>query len=146
MSSYQVKSYMSKDIVTIDAGESAATASKVMKQNSVGHLIVLRDGQPVGMVTEHDLVVEVMAGGKDPSKVQVSDFMSTPLVTVDPDASIEDAVKTMVDHGLRRLAVVRDDILYGVFTARDLAQHFNEYEERVTRDIIRNMSMMSLPY
>ena len=144
--SYRIKSYMRKNIVTVDAEASAAAASKTMKQNSVGHLIVLKNDRPAGIVTERDLVMKVMADERDPSKVKVSEFMSTSLITIDPDASVEDAVKIMVEKGIRRLPVVRDGILYGMFTARDLAQHFNEYEDRVTNDIIRSMSMLSLPY
>ena len=144
--SYRIKDYMRKNIITVDAEASASTASKTMMENIVGYLIVLQNDQPAGIVTERDLVLKVMAKEREPLKVKVSEVMSTPLVTIDPDASVEDAVKTMVEHGIRRLPVVREGIIYGIFTARDLARHFNEYEDRVTKDIIRSMSMISLPF
>ena len=59
------------------------------------------------MITERDLVQKVMAGEMDPSKVKVSEVMSTPLITVDPDATLEDGVNLMAKHGIQGLPVVR---------------------------------------
>ena len=144
--SFQIKNYMRKDIATIDVEYTAAEASKMMMDKVIGYLIVLERGKPTGIVTERDLVLKIMAKQKDPLKVKVSEIMSTPLVTIDPDTTLEDAVSTMVKHGIRRLPVVRQDILYGVFTARDLAKHFNEYENRVRARIWRRMYYVSLPF
>jgi CBS domain-containing protein len=142
--SYLIKDYMRKDIVTIDVGASAAEASKIMTDKNVGYTVVLEKGQPAGIITERDLVRKVMAKGKDPSKVEVGELMSTPLISIDPDATVEEAVKTMAKNGIRKLPVVRSKIMYGIFTTRDLAKNFNKYEDRVTRDIIRNC--YSLPF
>lgn len=133
--SYRIKDYMRRDIAKVDVESSAVDASKLMPEKSVGYLIALKNDQPVDIVTERDL-----------SKTKVSEFMSAPLITIDVDASLEDAVKTMLEHGIRRLPVVRGSIIYGMFTARDLAKHFNEYEDRVTRDIIRGIAFISLPF
>lgn len=143
---YSIANYMRKDFATVYVGDSAFETSKVMMEKSLGYAIVLDEGKPVGIVTERDLVLKVMAQGKNPSSVKASEIMSTPLITIDPDASLEEAVKIMVKNGIRRLAVVRGGIIYGMFTARDLARHFNEYEDRLTRDIIRSMSSISLPF
>jgi CBS domain-containing protein len=144
--SYSVDRYMRKDIATVDAEVSAVGASKIMLEKNVGYLVVLENAQPAGIVTERDLVLKVMAKAKDPSRVRVREVMSKPLVSIDPEATVEEAVRTMAKHGIRRLPVVRNNILYGIFTSRDLAKHFNEYEDRVTQDIIRHMSMFSLPF
>ncbi len=97
---------MRRNIVTVDSEASSATASKTMSKNSVGYLVVLRNDQPVGIVTERDLVSKVRAVDKDPSKVRVSEVMPAPLITVDPDATVENAVEIMVKNGIRQLAVV----------------------------------------
>lgn len=144
--SYRVRDYMRKDFPTVDIEASAAEASKTMAEKGFGCLIVLRKSAPVGIVTERDLVMKVMAKGKDPSETRVSECMSAPLITVDIDASIEETVQTMAKNGIRRLPVVHGSIIYGMFTARDLAKHFNEYEDRVTKDIVKNMSIISLPF
>jgi CBS domain-containing protein len=144
--SYPVKSYMSRDIATVGVNDSAVAASKLMMEKGVDYLIVLEKGQPTGIVTNQNLVLKIMAKERDPSQVKVSEIMSQPLITIDPDATVEEAVETMVQHGIRRLPVVREDIIYGMFTTRDLAKHFNEYERKVSEDIIRSMSMFSLPF
>ncbi len=144
--SYQVKEYMRKDVPTIDSDASALEASKLMMEKTVGHLIVLHNAKPTGIITERDLVSKLLAREKDPSKTKTSQLMSTPLITVDPDASVEEAVRTMVRHKVRRLSVVRDSVIYGMFTARDLAKNFNDYEDRVTKDIIKHMAAFSLPF
>ncbi len=144
--SYLVKEYMRKDVPTIDSDASALQASKLMVEKTAGHLIVLHNAKPAGIITERDLVSKLLAREKDPSKTKTSQLMSTPLITVDPDASVEEAVRTMVRHKVRRLAVVRDGIIYGMFTARDLAKNFNDYEDRVTKDIIKHMATFSLPF
>lgn len=141
---YRIKEYMRQDIVLVSVEASAVEASKQMMEKNIGSLIACEKSKPVGILTERDLVLKVMAKEKDPSKATVREIMSTPLVTIDLDATVEEAVKTMAEHGIRRLPVVRNDIIYGIFTARDLAKHFNQYEDSVARDVIRHC--VSLPF
>jgi CBS domain-containing protein len=139
----RVKDYMERDFFEIDIEASALEASKTMMAKSSDYLLVLEKERPVGIVTDLDLVLKVMATEKDPSKVKVSEIMSTPLIMIDPDATVEEAIEVLIEHGIRRLPVARDDIFYGLFTGRDLGKHFQEYEERVAGDIIKHMSLVS---
>ena len=134
--SLRVKDCMSKDIITVEGNLSAFAASKIMLEKNVDYLIVLEKAQPTGIVTERDLVLKVMAPGKNPSKMKISECMTTPIVTTDPDATIEEAAKTMAEHGIRRLPVVRETIIYGVFTSQDLARNLKKYEDKLAREII----------
>jgi CBS domain-containing protein len=134
-----VKNYMRKDISTISTEASATEASKTMSTDKVGYIIVLDKGRPVGIVTERDLVRKIMAEEKSPKETKISECMSSPLISIDPDKSIEEAVETMKKHGFRRLPVVKNNIIYGIFTARDLVDHFEEFEDKLTRDIVRFM-------
>jgi len=134
--SLRVKDCMSKDIVTVDCAISAFAASKIMLEKNVDYLIVLEKAQPVGIVTERDLVLKIMAKGENPSKTKIGKCMSTPIVIADPDATIEEAVRTMAKHEIRRLPVVRGAIVYGVFTSQDLARNFSRYEDKLIRESI----------
>lgn len=134
-----VKDYMRKNISTISTEASAAEASKTMSTDKVGYIIALEKGRPVGIVTERDLVLKILAKDKNPNEIKISECMSSPLVSIDPDKSIEEAVETMKKHGFRRLPVVKNNIIYGIFTARDLVEHFDEFEDKLTRDIVRFM-------
>jgi CBS domain-containing protein len=132
-----VKNYMRKTFSTISTVASASETSKIMSNDKVGYIIVLENGRPVGIVTERDLILKVMAEDKDPKETKTSECMSAPLVTIDPDKSIDEAVETMKKHGFRRLPVVKGDIIYGVFTARDLVEHFEEFEKTLAMTILR---------
>jgi CBS domain-containing protein len=141
---FPVKDYMMREIATIDSGASALDASKMMKDRNTGYLIVLEKAQPAGILTHGDIVTKVTATDKGPSETKISEIMSTPLITVDPDVPVNEAVKSMVEHDIRRLPVVRDNIIYGMFRARDLIRHFDEYTEKVTKDIIRSVTRWPL--
>ena len=134
--SLRVKDCMSKAIETVDGSLSVFEASKIMLNKDVDYLIVIEKAQPAGIITERDLVLKVMAQGKSPSKMKIQECMSTPIITTDPEASIEEAVRTMAKHGIRRLPVVRDTIIYGVFTSQDLTKNFDKYEGKLAREII----------
>jgi len=140
---YLVKDFMEKEIVTVEAATSVTEASKIMKAKNTGYLIVFEKREPAGIVTDRDLVLKVIANDKDPSKVAVREIMSTPIITIDPDVTVEEAIRTMTEHEIRRLPVGKAGILYGMFTGRDLAKHLNEYEEKVANDIIKHMSLFS---
>jgi CBS domain-containing protein len=138
-----VKDYMRKAVSTIDEEATVSEASKAMLADGVGYLVVLDVGRPIGLVTERDLVNKVLAKDLEPSRVRVKEIMSSPPVTVDPDASIEEAVETMMKKSVRRLPVVKNGIIYGIFTARDLIDHFDEFEDRIERNIIRSAFFLS---
>lgn len=128
---------MHTPLLTVDVGSSALAVSKLMAEKGTGYAVVLEKTRPVGMVTEKDLVIKVMSGEKDPSKVRIADIMSTPLITVDMSATLEEAVNAMAKNRIRRLPVIKDNVIYGVFTTRDLTRHFSEYSDRITKDLIR---------
>jgi len=128
---------MRKEIVTVNEETSAAEASKNMREKGEGCAIILRKGTPLGIVTERDITWKVAANGLDPESVKVSEIMSTPLITIDPDASLIEAAKLMEEHKIRRLAVARKGILHGVLTAIDIARNLEGYVESEVRNILR---------
>jgi CBS domain-containing protein len=133
---YLVKDVMSKKVVTIDADTSVATASKTMAQNPRGYAIALEGGQPAGIVTERDVIRKVLAKDLAPGTIKVSQIMSSPLVTIDPDEELTKAAETMKAKNVRKLPVVREGILYGIITARDIVDHFTDYVDKATREIL----------
>lgn len=142
--SYPVKDYMTKEIHTVDSEASALETAKIMAEKRDAYLIVLRKAQPAGIVTEGDLLRKVMAIERDPSGVKISEIMSAPLITINPDEAVNVTIQIMVDKDIRRMPVVRDSIIYGVITMRDLVRHLNDYNERVVKDIFRSMSLFHM--
>ena len=137
--SYQVKDYMIKEVNSVHIDAVVTEAAKVMAadKNLEGYTLVLKEGKPVGIVTERDIITKVLAEELDPTKIKVSEIMSTPLTTVDPDDDLLKASKLMQENNVTKLAVVRDDIIYGMITAKEIAQRCGEYMDRSIKDIIR---------
>jgi CBS domain-containing protein len=135
----QVKKYMTKEVNTLTQNTTVAAAAKKMvaDENYEGYVIVLQKGKPMGILTERDIVNKVVAGELDPSKTHVATVMSTPLVTIDPDEDLLKASQVMKEQNVRKLVVVRDDIIYGIITAKGLSQNFQDYVDRSIRDIVR---------
>jgi CBS domain-containing protein len=130
---------MTKEINTIDYNATITDVAKVMAadKNFGGYVIILKKGEPVGIITERDIVNEITAKEIDPSKVKITEIMSTPLITIDPDDDLLKASELMRENNVRKLAVVKGEIIYGVITAKDIAQHGTKYVNRAIRDVLR---------
>jgi CBS domain-containing protein len=130
---------MTKEVTTIDYDSTVSEAANLMATVKVyeGYVIVLQKGKPKGIVTERDLVSKVLGGGLDLTKTSVSEIMSTPLITVDPEDDLLKASQVMKEQNVRKLVVIRDDIIYGIITAKIISQNVQDYVDRSIRDIIR---------
>jgi CBS domain-containing protein len=137
--STKIKEYMTKEINTIDQDATITDAAKVMAadKNFEGYVVILKKGKPLGIITERDIVNEITAKELDPSKVNLTEIMSAPLITIDPDDDLLEASKLMRENNIRKLVVVKGEIIYGVITAKDIAQHGNKYITRAIRDVLR---------
>ena len=100
----RVSEIMTTDVIhTITDEASAGDAAKQMKTVHRGCLIIVKQGQPVGIVTERDLVQRVMAVGANASEVRISEVMSSPLVFIGPEALVTDAARIMSENRIRRM-------------------------------------------
>lgn len=115
------KDVMSKPVVTVSGNQSSAKAAQLMEKKGIGGIIVVNEsGKPLGIVTERDLALRVVAKNLQPSKVTVSDVMSRPLATIDGEVSIREVAKKMSKLEIRRLAVIHRGELQGIITSRDI--------------------------
>jgi CBS domain-containing protein len=116
-----VREAMSSPVVTVDEDQSVVKAAEIMSHNRIGAIIVESgDGQPVGIVTERDLVYRVIANDTVPREISVKEVMSSPLRTVGPDTSLEDAMALMNKANVRRLGVIYKGNLEGVISDKDI--------------------------
>jgi CBS domain-containing protein len=118
-----VRDIMTKEIVMIEGGESTLEAARLMADRGISSLFVVKDGVPVGIVTERDFIKKVCAKGLDISQVNVEDIMSKILTTAEPETPIEVAVQRMVNHKIRRLPIIERGKIVGIITVTDLAKH-----------------------
>jgi CBS domain-containing protein len=129
------------NVSTINADESVVTAASLMRQEHVGDLIVVEQrgsaNVPIGVLTDRDIVVGVVAKRVPPDNVTVGDAMTRDLLTVREDTSIEFALREMRRYGVRRAPVVRaNGDLVGVISIDDVVQHLAVQLSRLA-DLIR---------
>jgi CBS domain-containing protein len=110
-----------KEVVTVSENDTVDCAARMMRDRGVGCLIVLREGRPLGIVTDRDLVVRVMAEGLDPTAHPLVRFMNYDPVTLATSESIETAARRMRTRKVRRLPLVDErGQAVGIVTADDL--------------------------
>lgn len=110
-----------KPVVTASAQMTVDQAARAMRSKNVGALVVVNAGRLVGMLTDRDIVVEVVARGMDPAEVRVGDVMVKKPVTIRQDLGIFDAARIFAKTGVRRLPVVTaSGVLVGVITMDDV--------------------------
>ncbi|MFQ6128511.1 MAG: cyclic nucleotide-binding/CBS domain-containing protein [Thermoplasmata archaeon] len=131
-----VMEVMSRNPVSVGPKETIDLVSKLMKDKGIGSLIVVRKGRPVGIVTEKDIVAKVVANDAKPSKIKVKEIMSSPVKTIHPHDSIEEAAKLMAKNKIRRLVVSEKNKLLGIVTENDILQIWPNLIE-LTREISR---------
>jgi len=116
-----VKDVMSNPVVTMDEDETSNKAAVTMDQNDVGCIIVTnKAGKSIGIITERDLVIRVLAKNLKPDTVKTKEIMTTPLVTIEPDATISEAARRMNRLDIRRLGVIYKGNLVGIISSKDI--------------------------
>jgi CBS domain-containing protein len=137
----KIEDIMTKKVITIDLSSSAVEAAQLTDKHNIGSVVVTEAGNPVGMLTERDMVRRVLAQGRNPSSVKVSEIMSKPLISISPSADLREAVELMVSRSIRRLPVIDNGRLVGIITSRDVIRHM---KERELRDLDEYLSLLSL--
>jgi len=117
-----IKEVMTRDVRACEPNATVAEAAKVMAQEDVGPVPIVEDGRLVGIVTDRDIAVRVVAEGRDPNATTVREIASTELVTVSPDDDLDEALILLAERQVRRLPVVEGDRLVGIVAQADIAR------------------------
>lgn len=113
-----VKKFVQKKVIMVDVNDSIEKAARTMHDEQIESVIASAKGETVGIVTERDILYKVVAGGKDPIKLKVKDVMSSPLIFIDADAKVKDAIALMVKKDIRRLVIKEGKNVIGVVSQR----------------------------
>jgi len=116
-----VKDAMSSPVLTVDENMPVNKVAELMDKHSLGCVIVTsKDGKPIGIITEKDLVSRVLAKNVLPRKFTAKKAMSTPLMTINPDTTLSEAARTMSRLNIRRLGVMYKGNLVGIISSKDI--------------------------
>ena len=109
---------------TVKAGDSVVEAAKLMRGEDSGIAPIVDGDRLVGVVTDRDIAIRVVAEGRDPHATTVAEVASQNLVTIDPEQELDEALRLMGRHQVRRLPVVEEDgKLVGIVAQADVARH-----------------------
>ena len=133
---------MTKDPVCATPGDGVVDVAKRMQSEDIGPIPIVadrKDNKLVGIVTDRDLAMKVVAAGRDPNKVKVADVMTGSVVTCHADDPVEKALAAMSEHQLRRIPVVdQNDRILGIIAQADVATRLNEPE--ATGEMVKEIS------
>jgi CBS domain-containing protein len=134
------------DVACCNRAVTIAEAARLMRQYHTGDLVVTDDSdgtrEPIGIVTDRDIVMDVVAKGRDPDRTQVGEVMTAPLVVASGSEDVDTAIERMRTQGVRRLPIVDDDgTILGILTLDDfyraLAEHTTQLAAIVTKEQTR---------
>ena len=133
-----IRDLMTENPCTIDADKSVAYAAKMMRDEDVGLAPIVEGDKLIGTLTDRDIAIRVVAEGKDPNQTTVREVASTNLVTIDPQQDLDEALRLMAKHQVRRLPVVEEDgRLVGVVAQADVAR---EGDDTRTGQVVQEIS------
>lgn len=121
-----------ESVVTADPNEAAAECAELMSENQVGCVIVTQDQEPVGIVTDRDIVLETIADGVVPPGLTASDIMTDDVVTAEADKGVFELCSKMCDAKVRRMPLVEDGELAGIVTMDDILPRLADKFEELT--------------
>lgn len=128
----KVSDVMIRDPVMVDPDAPCGQLSKLMRNRGIGSVVVVKDGFPVGVVTERDLVHRVLAEGRDPDKCDTDQICTKPVVAISIYSDVDLAVDMMNEYGIRRLVVVdQKDKVVGILTTDDIAKNLRSMSEEL---------------
>jgi len=117
---------MSTNVECASVNDTLVDAARKMRDLNVGALPICGDDNKLkGMLTDRDITVRAVAEGKDPSSVKVSEFADQKPVTIGADDSLEEALRTMTEHDVRRLPVIDGHDLVGMVSQADISQNLS---------------------
>ncbi len=129
-----VEEVMNRDVKTIRPNDTVKNAAKIMNENRIGSLVVVSGtGEVLGIITERDILTDVVAAGRNAQEIKVEEIMSRDLITITPDKTLEEAANVMTEHKIKKLPVIQNNKLIGIITATDLIAHEEKLTEKVAK-------------
>jgi CBS domain-containing protein len=138
----RISEVMTQGVVTAETGDSLRRVGELMRDRNVGSVVICEAGRPVGVITDRDLALVVVADTVD-AEARVREHASRPLVTGEVEMDIEEAVALMVQHHIRRLPVTEDETLVGIVTIDDLAVRAGDLHQ--AQQITAEVAKAALP-
>ncbi|MGD8565852.1 MAG: CBS domain-containing protein [Candidatus Bathyarchaeota archaeon] len=118
--SLEVQNIMVSNVITLEKNAWVMDAVEIMNKHGIGCLVIMENENPIGIITERDLLRRMLAESRNPKKIRVEEIMSKPLVVGKPDLDIQEVIELMFDKKIKKIPIVEDEKLVGIVTLTDL--------------------------
>jgi CBS domain-containing protein len=133
-----VQDAMSSKVITISPDVSVSDAANLMNDMKIGCIVVTEREKIAGILTERDIISSIVIPGRDARRVRVREIMNSPVVTIEPEKSIEEAADLMSSLKIRRLPVVRGEKMVGILTSSDIVRFYLDVDKFVRELVVKD--------
>ncbi|QGA79913.1 CBS domain-containing protein [Candidatus Nanohalobium constans] len=139
----EISDVMTEGVIAVEQDKSVVEAAQLLEEEEIRGLVVVDNGEAVGIVVCRDIVYQLVSEGKDPSGHQVKDIMSSDLIVAEEDEVLNDVAMAMVRNNVSRVPVVRGDMLVGILTQSDILRAWPGFAEVIGEE--REMDAPATP-
>lgn len=125
----EIKEVMTDGVIAIEQDKSIIEAANLLKEENIRGLVVVNEGEAVGVIVCRDIAYQVVAEGRDPKQTSVEEVMSTDLIVAEEDEVLDEVAMAMVRNSVSRIPVVRNDMLVGILTQSDIIRAWPGFAE-----------------
>lgn len=134
------KKLADSNVTMADHNDSADTAIRLMKEKQTKCVLLSKGDEVIGIVTKTDILYKVLSQGKNPSKVRLEEIMTSPILAVDPEATVQEALSIMDKHSIRQIVVSANSSVVGIISRDDLFER-----ERLATTLAEESAIQGTP-
>lgn len=131
----EINEVMTEGVIAVEKDKSVVEASKKLREEGIRGLVVVDNGEAVGVIVCRDIVYEVVSTQRDASDTSVEDIMSTDLIVAEEDEYLDDVAMAMAKNNISRVPVVRGDMLVGILTQSDILRAWPGFAEIMGEEV-----------
>jgi CBS domain-containing protein len=128
------------NVTMADYNDSADTAIRLMKEKQTKCVLLSKGGEAIGIVTKTDILYKVLSQGRNPSKVRLEEIMTSPILAVDPESTVQEALSIMDKHSIRQIIVSANSSVVGIISRDDLFER-----ERLATTLAEESAIQGTP-
>lgn len=125
----KIKEVMTDGVIAVEQEKSIVEAAGLLREEGIRGLVVVDNGEAVGIIVCRDIVYEVVSQGMDPRETKVEEVMSTDLIVAEEEELLDDVAMAMVKNNVSRVPVVKSDMLVGILTQSDILRAWPGFAE-----------------
>jgi len=129
MQVFKVEQWMNKNVITLTRDKPAVEAAELMRKHNIGCIIVVDNENPIGIVSERDIIRKIVAKRRSPDDTPVEDIMSMNIISVEINQDIKEVSNRMVQYNIKKMPVVHEGKLQGIITTTDIVKVMAEFNQ-----------------